>query len=183
MSSPRPTASSASDGWHRETVESTCVYTKRNGERFEAVYIAKVRIRVEADGHTIVREGTGTGEADTLTPGQAHDHALKTAETDCHQARPDDLRQPVRPVALCRQRKDQRPAPIPEPPAPQAADSAAKPAGPKATSAREPENPEIKPNGKIEQNLKPRRARPPGPETTNRPSPCPNRSACVIPTT
>lgn len=70
------------DGWHRETVESTCVYTKRNGERYEAVYTAKVRIRVEADGHTIIREGTGTGEADTLSPGQAHDHALKAAETD-----------------------------------------------------------------------------------------------------
>ena len=70
------------DGWDRETVDTSCVYTKRNGERYEAVYVARVRIRVLADGHVVIREGSGSGEADTPSPGQAHEFALKAAETD-----------------------------------------------------------------------------------------------------
>ncbi|WP_425419054.1 Rad52/Rad22 family DNA repair protein [Oricola indica] len=71
------------DGWNRETVESTCVYTKHLGVRFEAVYVARVRVTVRTDGGTIItREGSGTGEASTSTPGKAHELALKAAETD-----------------------------------------------------------------------------------------------------
>jgi DNA recombination protein Rad52 len=99
------------DGWDRETVESTCVYTKRNGERYEAVYTARVRIRVAADGHTIIREGTGCGEADTSSPGEAHDHALKAAETDATKRALMTFGNAVRPVALCRQRRRQAPRP------------------------------------------------------------------------
>lgn len=143
------------DGWHRETVESTCVYTKRNGERYEAVYVAKVRIRVEADGHTIIREGTGTGDADTLTLGQAHDYALKAAETDATKRALMTFGNQFGLSLYAGNAKTQRPAPIPEPPAPQASDCAAEPAALEATSAREPENPETKPNGKIEQNQVP----------------------------
>ncbi len=49
---------------------------------FLAVYIAKVRITVHADGATIVREGHGTGEGRGTSPGEVHDIALKAAETD-----------------------------------------------------------------------------------------------------
>ncbi|WP_223477170.1 Rad52/Rad22 family DNA repair protein [Oricola indica] len=71
------------DGWNRETVESTCVYTKHLGVRFEAVYVARVRVTVATEGGTtITREGSGTGEASTSTPGKAHELALKAAETD-----------------------------------------------------------------------------------------------------
>ena len=50
------------DGWSRETVESRCVLARENRGSFVAVYIAKVRITVHADGATIVREGHGSGE-------------------------------------------------------------------------------------------------------------------------
>ena len=49
---------------------------------FLAVYVAKVRITVHADGATIVREGHGSGEGRGTSPGEVHDIALKTAETD-----------------------------------------------------------------------------------------------------
>ena len=47
-----------------------------------AVYTAKVRITVHADGSSVVREGHGTGEGRGNSPGEAHDTALKAAETD-----------------------------------------------------------------------------------------------------
>src|SRR4029450_13111079 len=47
-----------------------------------AVYIAKVRITVQADGRTIVREGHGSGEGRGNSPGEVHDIALRAAETD-----------------------------------------------------------------------------------------------------
>ncbi|MGC2046551.1 MAG: Rad52/Rad22 family DNA repair protein, partial [Pseudolabrys sp.] len=50
------------DGWNRETVESRCVLARENRGSFLAVYVAKVRITVHADGATIVRDGHGSGE-------------------------------------------------------------------------------------------------------------------------
>ena len=40
------------DGWNRETVESRCVLARENRGSFLAVYAAKVRITVHADGAT-----------------------------------------------------------------------------------------------------------------------------------
>jgi hypothetical protein len=42
----------------------------------------KVRIAVRAGAITITREGCGSGEAKALSPGEAHEIALKAAETD-----------------------------------------------------------------------------------------------------
>lgn len=70
------------DAWSRETVDSRCVLTRENRGAFLAVYIAKVRITVEADGRKILREGHGSGEGRANSPGEAHDTALKAAETD-----------------------------------------------------------------------------------------------------
>jgi len=70
------------DGWNRETVESRCALARENRGSFTAVYIAKVRITVQADGTTIVREGHGSGEGRGTSPGEVHDIALKAAETD-----------------------------------------------------------------------------------------------------
>jgi hypothetical protein len=70
------------DGWNRETLESRCVLARENRGSFLAVYIARVRITVHADGATIIREGHGTGEGRGTSPGEAHDFALKAAETD-----------------------------------------------------------------------------------------------------
>jgi hypothetical protein len=41
-----------------------------------------VRVTVHAAGKTVVREGHGTGEAHGPSPAEAHDIALKIAETD-----------------------------------------------------------------------------------------------------
>jgi DNA recombination protein Rad52 len=70
------------DGWSRETLESRCVHARENRGSFLAVYTARVRITVHADGATIIREGHGTGEGRGMSPGEAHDFALKAAETD-----------------------------------------------------------------------------------------------------
>ena len=70
------------DGWNRETIESKCVLARENKGTFLAVYIARVRVTVQADGATIIREGHGTGEGRGTSPGEVHDIALKAAETD-----------------------------------------------------------------------------------------------------
>ena len=70
------------DGWSRETVESRCVLARENRGTFVAVYVAKVRITVQAAGATVVREGHGSGEGRGTSPGEVHDIALKAAETD-----------------------------------------------------------------------------------------------------
>jgi hypothetical protein len=46
------------------------------------VFTARVRISVYAGGITIIREGHGTGEGRSNSPGDVHDTALKAAETD-----------------------------------------------------------------------------------------------------
>src|SRR3974377_1157332 len=70
------------DGWSRETIESRCVLARENKGIFLAVYIARVRVTVQADGASIIREGHGTGEGRGTSPGEVHDIALKAAETD-----------------------------------------------------------------------------------------------------
>jgi DNA recombination protein Rad52 len=70
------------DGWNRETLESRCVLARENRGSFLAVYIARVRITVHAEGSTTIREGHGTGEGRGSSPGEVHDIALKSAETD-----------------------------------------------------------------------------------------------------
>jgi hypothetical protein len=70
------------DGWNRETVDSKCVLARESRGTFLAVYIARVRVTVHADGATIIREGHGTGEGHGTSPGEVHDIALKVAETD-----------------------------------------------------------------------------------------------------
>jgi len=42
-------------------VESRCVLARENRGVFLAVYTARVRISVQADGSTIIREGRGRG--------------------------------------------------------------------------------------------------------------------------
>jgi hypothetical protein len=70
------------DGWNRETLESRCVLARESRGTFLAIYIARVRVTVQADGATIIREGHGTGEGRGISPGEVHDIALKAAETD-----------------------------------------------------------------------------------------------------
>jgi Rad52/22 family double-strand break repair protein len=70
------------DGWSRETLESRSVLARETRGNFLAVYLARVRVTVHADGVTVIREGHGTGEGRGTSPGEVHDFALKAAETD-----------------------------------------------------------------------------------------------------
>lgn len=70
------------DGWDRETISSECVWTKQVSGRYCAAYVTRIRIRVRAGEAVIVREGSGAGESNAATPGQAHEFAAKAAETD-----------------------------------------------------------------------------------------------------
>jgi DNA recombination protein Rad52 len=70
------------DGWDRRTLSTNCVWTGTCDRSYLAAYTAKVRIYVRAGDILIVREGSGTGEGRGSSPGQAHEIALKSAETD-----------------------------------------------------------------------------------------------------
>ena len=70
------------DAWDRRTLATTCVWTGISGQCHAAAYTAKVRVSVRAGDIVIVREGSGTGEGRAPTQGQAHELALKGAETD-----------------------------------------------------------------------------------------------------
>jgi hypothetical protein len=70
------------DCWSRETIESRCVLARENRGTFTAVYVARVRITVGAGDRALIREGSGTGESYGSSAGEAHDVALKAAETD-----------------------------------------------------------------------------------------------------
>ncbi len=70
------------DAWDRKTLSTSCVFSSATGQNHFAAYIAKVRITVRAGDTKILREGSGTGEAKASSPGQAHELALKGAETD-----------------------------------------------------------------------------------------------------
>ena len=77
------------DGWQRETVALRCV---NQGERtigreqrpgWGVTYTARVRITVgESTGAQLIREGCGAGHGIDTDLGQAHESALKEAETD-----------------------------------------------------------------------------------------------------
>jgi hypothetical protein len=70
------------DGWDRETLDAKCVLTRETRGSCLAVYTARVRVIVRTGDRTIVRDGHGTGEGRGNFVGEAHNLALKAAETD-----------------------------------------------------------------------------------------------------
>ena len=70
------------DAWDRHTLSTRCVWSGSANQHYAAAYIAKVRIAVRAGAIVITREGCGSGNAKAPTPGEAHELALKAAETD-----------------------------------------------------------------------------------------------------
>jgi len=70
------------DGWDRRTLFTNCIWTGTCERDYLAAYTARARIYVRAGDVLIVREGSGAGEGKAATPGQAHEIALKSAETD-----------------------------------------------------------------------------------------------------
>lgn len=68
-------------------LEREYIKTKDNGEQIKMIevgYQAKVRITVEIDGVSVIREGygAGNGQATISTPFDAYELAIKEAETD-----------------------------------------------------------------------------------------------------
>ena len=70
------------DSWDRETVMAKCVWEGKQGPRSASSYVARVRITVRAGEAVIFREGSGSGIGTGKNPGEAHERALKEAETD-----------------------------------------------------------------------------------------------------
>ncbi len=77
------------DGWQRQTTLCRCVSQaeRRIGQQqkpgWGVTYIARVRITVNAGGVVpLIREGTGAGHGIDADLGQAHESAIKEAETD-----------------------------------------------------------------------------------------------------
>lgn len=78
------------DAWSRETIDLKCVSERARKigkgqyekDGFGVSYIAKVRVTVIAGDREIVREGIGAGHGIDADPGQAHESAVKEAETD-----------------------------------------------------------------------------------------------------
>jgi recombination DNA repair RAD52 pathway protein len=77
------------DGWQRQTIAVRCVaQTERAIGRDQkpgwgVTYTARVRVTVTAGGLApLVREGSGAGHGMDVDLGQAHESALKEAETD-----------------------------------------------------------------------------------------------------
>jgi DNA recombination protein Rad52 len=70
------------DAWSRETVDVKCLQAREVRGSFQVLYLAKVRVTVRAGDHETIREGYGTGAAASDSLGDAHEKALKSAETD-----------------------------------------------------------------------------------------------------
>jgi len=77
------------DGWQRQTVAMRCVaQAERTIGRDQkpgwgVTYTARVRVTVTAGGRApLIREGSGAGHGIDMDLGQAHESALKEAETD-----------------------------------------------------------------------------------------------------
>ena len=70
------------DGWDRETVEARCVWEGREGTKLSSSYVARVRVTVRAGDATVTRDGSGYGFGTDDKNGDAHESALKEAETD-----------------------------------------------------------------------------------------------------
>jgi DNA recombination protein Rad52 len=76
------------DGWTRETIDLKCVAEKDReiGQAkkpgFGVSYIAKVKIIAFAGDSIVTREGVGAGHGIDQDLGQAHESAIKEAETD-----------------------------------------------------------------------------------------------------
>jgi DNA recombination protein Rad52 len=70
------------DGWDRQMVHFERLFERRSNEGWTCGYVARVAIRVRAGGIEVVREGTGFGQASSNRLADAHELALKAAETD-----------------------------------------------------------------------------------------------------
>ena len=70
------------EGWNRETISSECIWQNKSQRQNTCAYVTRVRISVRAGDQIVVREGTGAGHGLGGTVGEAHESAVKQAETD-----------------------------------------------------------------------------------------------------
>ena len=70
------------DGWDREMMHFERLYERSRNDRTNCGYVARIRVRVRAGESVVVREGTGWGTANAANPADAHERAIKAAETD-----------------------------------------------------------------------------------------------------
>lgn len=70
------------DSWDRTTLAPTCVWSELQRGLTVCFYSTRVRIRVRAGDMVVIRDGIGTGIGRSASPEQAHEIALKAAETD-----------------------------------------------------------------------------------------------------
>jgi recombination DNA repair RAD52 pathway protein len=65
------------DGWDRVTTHFERVFGRNRPDATTCAYMARIRIRVRANGAIIIREGSGWGEATAKAPSETHERALK----------------------------------------------------------------------------------------------------------
>ena len=70
------------EGWDREVVWCECIWEDGRRDPKACAYAARVRIRVRAGDGAVCREGSGVGNGTGANLGEAHENALKEAETD-----------------------------------------------------------------------------------------------------
>jgi DNA recombination protein Rad52 len=70
------------EAWDRCTISLECVWQGKRQAHHVCSYVARVRISVRAGEITVCREGCGSGHGIALMPGEAHESAVKEAETD-----------------------------------------------------------------------------------------------------
>jgi hypothetical protein len=70
------------EGWDRETVWAERIWEDGRREPKSCSYAVRVRIRVRAGDTVVCRDGSGVGHGTGATLGEAHESALKEAETD-----------------------------------------------------------------------------------------------------
>lgn len=68
--------------WDRTTLSPVCVWSELQRGQTVCFYSTRVRIRVRAGDIVVIRDGIGTGTGRSASPEQAHEIALKAAETD-----------------------------------------------------------------------------------------------------
>ncbi len=69
-------------GWDREIVHFERVFERRAGDETACGYVSRVKITVIAGARRLIREGTGFGQARAKMAADAHELAIKSAETD-----------------------------------------------------------------------------------------------------
>lgn len=70
------------DAWDREVISADCIWQDGRGAVKTCGYTVRIRIRVRVDGTIIFRDGSGAGYGRGPNLAEAHEKALKEAETD-----------------------------------------------------------------------------------------------------